>query len=273
MDSRGKNFIDYTFKLFDDRIEFDQELEKQAEETVAKGLAKAQAMDKLQKMCDAQGIPYPDDLVAALSATLQLRQGLAQTEMVEGQAEMQEQQMKQMSPAGQMGLLPGVSAPPPPPPEEQGGGQQKAAASTGPHSFPPFASGPGGIPETDQQETPPELPRNRQRPAESEEQRGSMPKKSKFEQGPSSYGKARRANTDRVEQAVRRREAVARGVSVGDLVNDPESYVLTNMGGYEAQIRADWPEIQAGGAPDSRKLLEELVEQYEEVTGITPRWD
>ena len=26
MDSRGKNFIDYTFKLFDDRIEFDQEL-------------------------------------------------------------------------------------------------------------------------------------------------------------------------------------------------------------------------------------------------------
>jgi hypothetical protein len=247
-------------------IEFDQELEKQAEETVAKGLAKAQAMDKLQKMCDAQGIPYPDDLVAALSATLQLRQGLAQTEMVEGQAEMQEQQMKAMSPAGQMGLIPGVAALPPPPE-----GQQKAA-STGPHGSPPFASGPGGVQEV-AEETPPELPRNRQRPAESDEQRGSMPKKSKFEQGPSSYGKAMRANTNRVEQAVRRREAVARGVSVSDLVNDPESYFLTNMGGYEAQIRADWPEIQAGGAPDSRKLLEELVEQYEEVTGITPRWD
>ena len=251
-------------------IEFDQELQKQAEETVAKGLAKAQAMDKLQKVCDAQGIPYPDDLVAALSATLQLRQGLAQTEMVEGQAEMQEQQLKAMTPAGQMGLLPGVS-PPPPDPEAQG--QQKAAASTGPHGSPPSASGPGGVPETDQQETPPELPRNRQRPAESDEQRGSMPKKSKFEQGPSSYGKARRADSSRVERAVRRREAVARGVSVSDLVNDPESYALTNMGGYEAQIRADWPEIQAGGAPDSRKLLEELVEQYEEVTGITPRWD
>jgi hypothetical protein len=223
-------------------------------------------MDKLQKMCDAQGIPYPDDLVAALSATLQLRQGLAQTEMVEGQAEMQEQQMKAMSPAGQMGLIPGVAAPPPPE------GQQKAA-STGPHGSPPFASGPGGVQEVEGEGTPPELPRNRQRPAESDEQRGSMPKKSRFEQGPSSYGKAMRANTNRVEQAVRRREAVARGVSVSDLVNDPESYFLTNMGGYEAQIRADWPEIQAGGAPDSRKLLEELVEQYEEVTGITPRWD
>ena len=261
-------------------IEFDRELEKQAEETVSKGLAKAQAMAKLQALCDAQGIPYPDDLVASLSATLQLRQGLAQTEMVEGQAEMQEQQMKQMMPAGQMGLLPGTA---PMPPEEEGGegGQQKAAA-TGPHGAGPAASGPGGVEDAADvvAETVTELPRNRQRPAESDEQRSSMPKGkvstlrpnralSKFEKGPSSYGKALTADAKRVEKAIRRR---ASGVSVGDLVNDPEAYAITGMGAYESQIRADWPEIQSGGAPDSRKLLEEMVEQYEEATGVRPRW-
>lgn len=256
-------------------IEFSRELEMQAEETVSKGLAKAQAMEKLQKLCDAQGLPYPDDLVASLSATLQLRQGLAQTEMVEGQAEMQEQQIKQMSPAGQMGLLPGVS--PPPPPEEEGG-QQKAAA-TGPHGEGPKSSGPGGV--EDASETVTELPRNRQRPVESDEQRGAMPKGAKvstlrtnrpltkFEKGPSSYGKARTADAKRVEKAIRRR---ASGVSVGDIVEDPEAYAITGMAGYESQIRADWPEIQAGGAPESRKLLQELVEQYEEATGVRPRW-
>jgi hypothetical protein len=255
-------------------IEFSRELEMQAEETVSKGLAKAQAMAKLQTLCDSQGIPYPDDLVAALSATLQLRQGLAQTEMVEGQAEMQEQQIKQMSPAGQMGLLPGVS---PPPPEEEGG-QQKAAA-TGPHGEGPKSSGPGGV--EDASETVTELPRNRQRPVESDEQRGAMPKGAKvstlrtnrpltkFEKGPSSYGKARTADAKRVEKAIRRR---ASGVSVGDIVEDPEAYAITGMAGYESQIRADWPEIQAGGAPESRKLLQELVEQYEEATGVRPRW-
>lgn len=259
-------------------IEFDRELEKQAEETVSKGLAKAQAMSKLQALCDEQGIPYPDDLVASLSATLQLRQGLAQTEMVEGQNKMQEQQIKQMMPAGQMGLLPGTS--PAPPPEEEGGGQQKAA-STGPHGTPPQASGPGGVPDQSSQvDSEPELPRNRNRPEESDEQRASMPKGkvskihgdrplTKFEKGPSSFGRSKKVDAKRVEKAIRRR---ASGVSVEDLVNDPEAYAITGMSGYESQIRADWPEIQAGGAKESRRLLEELVEQYEEVTGLTPRW-
>lgn len=260
-------------------IEFDQELERQAEETVSKGLAKAQSMAKLQALCDAQGLPYPDDLVASLSATLQLRQGLAQTELVEGQAEMQEMQLKQSMPAGQMGLLPGV--PPAPPPEEQGGGGQQKAASSGPHGAGPTASGPGGVENAVDvvADTVTELPRNRNRPEESDEQRGAMPKGkvsqirdrklSKFEKGPSSFGRSKKANADRVERAIRRR---ASGVSVEQLVNDPEAYAITGMAGYESQIRADWPEIQAGGAPESRKLLEELVEQYEEVTGVRPRW-
>ena len=282
-------------------IKFDQELERQAEETVSKGLATAQAMDKLQKQCDEQGLPYPPDLVQSLSATLQLRQGLAQTELVEGQATVQEMQIKQSMPAGQMGLIPGVPAPPQDPEQQGGGGQggaqpkggsQQKAAAIGPVGIPPQASGPGDPvqPTTwqDAQEgqsnAPAELPRNRQRPAESDEQRGAMPKGgktskiskihdrklSKFEKGPSSYGKAKTADAKRVERAILRR---ANGVSVEDLVNDPEAYEITGMSGYESQIRADWPEIQAGGAKESRKLLEELVEQYEEVTGVKPRWN
>ena len=71
---------------------------------------------------------------------------------------------------------------------------------------------------------------------------------------------------------MKRREALARGVTVGDLVHDPDFYATLNAGAYEFQIRADWPEIQAGGGGESRKLLEEMIQQYEEVTGITPRW-
>lgn len=244
-------------------IKFREELEKQAEETVSKGLAKAQAMKKLQAECDAQGLPYPDDLVASLSATLQLRQGLAQTEMVEGQADMQEQQIKQMQApaAASMGLIPGLA--PPPPPEE---GQQKTAAS-GPDADGPTASGPGGVEHGGEEVGLVELPRNRQRPVESDEQRASMPKR--LSRGPSSYGQAKKVPLNRVERAIRRR---ASGVTVDDLVHDPETYAITNMEAYESQIVADWPEILAGGAPDSRKLLEELLEQYEEVMGVQPRW-
>ncbi len=249
-------------------IEFSQELEKQAEETVSKGLAKAQSMEKLQRLCDEQGLPYPDDLVASLSATLQLRQGLAQTAMAEGQAEMQDQQIKQMSApaAAGMGLIPGLA--PPPPPEEEGG--QQKAASTGPHGSGPHASGPGGVEVADADEVPVELPRNRQRPAESDEQRSSMPKKRSRFADPSSYGRSRTADARRVERAIRRRAA---RMTAEDIVHDPEAYAITGMGGYEAQIRADWPEIQAGGASGSRKLLEELLEQYEEVTGVRVDWN
>jgi uncharacterized lipoprotein YehR (DUF1307 family) len=38
-------------------------------------------------------------------------------------------------------------------------------------------------------------------------------------------------------------------------------------------IKADWPEIRAGGAEESAKLLRDLVDQYEEITGVAPIWD
>lgn len=314
-------------------IEFEQELEKQAEETVSKGIAQAQAMSKLQQMCDAEDLPYPAELAQHLEMTLQLRQMLAQTKMLEEQEKITEQQVAQASPAGMMGLLPGTMAQPmmQDPNAAQGGAvgdangdgdvsqqeaqtaefgllqqadqeieqeaatladpaaagqpmmqpQQMVAAMMGPQAQPPQADPPGGRadqPKVEVEQAPPELARNRQRPEESDDQRASMPKSAaeryadRLHRGPSSYGRSKRAKEERVRQAVKRREALARGVTVGDLVHDPDFYATLNAGAYESQIRADWPEIQAGGGGESRKLLEEMIQQYEEVTGITPRW-
>lgn len=314
------------------QVDFEQELERQAEETVSKGLAQAQAMAKLQTMCDAEDLPYPAELAQHLQMTLQLRQMLAQTQEVEDQAKMMKQQIAQASPAGMMGLLPGTMAQPPqggedpqaagddggaPQPQQpqqdpaalemqtlqaadqdieqaaqalipgQQQPQQIAAAMHGPRARGPYAAPPGGVPDPQDAEAKPELPRNRTRPVESDEQRAQMPKeatagerwsdrihggKSKFEAGPSSYGQSKRADENRVKRAVRRREALARGVRVEDLVHDPDFYATLNAGQYESQIQADWPEIQAGGGGESRKLLEEMLQQYEEVTGISPQW-
>lgn len=257
-------------------IDFKQELERSAEETVQKGLATSQAMNKLQKLCDTQGLPYPPELAQQLGATLQLRQALSQTEMVEGQADMMDMQMKQQMPAGQMGLLPGVP-PPAPDPEAAGepaGGVPAGAAPGGPSPMgaPPMTSAPPAP-------APIEIPRNRQRPEESDEMRAGAPRaanKSALENGPSSYGRSRYANQERVKKAIRRLESIqthkAGKQSVEDLVNDPEFYSALHGQQYEDQIRADFPEIVNGGAPQSKRILEDLLEQYSEIFGYYPEW-
>jgi hypothetical protein len=256
-------------------IDFKRELERSAEETVQKGLATSQAMDKLQKLCDAQGLPYPPELAEQLSATLTLRQGLAQTEMVEGQTEMMEMQMKQAMPAAQMGVLPGApgyQAPQVVPgPGEEGEGQPGIPYGTPPELMAPATNG-TPIPE------PSEIPRNRQRPEESDEMRAGAPRaanKSRLENGPSSYGRSRYANRDRIKKAVRRLEAIQThkaGKRVEDLVNDPDFYDALHAQQYEDQIRADYPEILNGGAPQSKRILEDLLEQYAETFGYYPEW-
>lgn len=258
-------------------VNFKEELERSAEETVQKGLATSQAMDKLQKLCDAQKLPYPPELAQQLGATLQLRQALSQTEMLEGQTEMQEMQMKQMGAAGQMGLIPGVPAPPPPEPEDASGGPGAPAQAGVPSSTPPQ----GGVPTSGPPMTagpvvpnPVELPRNRQRPEESDEMRAGTPRAASLKKGPSSYGRSRYASEDRVKKAVRRVEAIqkhkAANRRVEDLVEDPEFYDALNAQQYEDQIRADFPEILNGGAAQSKKILDDLLNQYAEIFGTLP---
>jgi len=295
-------------------FEFEQELERQAQETIDKGLAQAEAMHVLQQMCDEQDYAYPPELTQHLMATLQLRQGLAQTEQLEDQTKMMDQQIAQASPAGMMGLLPGTTMQPlAGDAQQQSADQQQAAPpaagqqqvtatmhgprAAGPSAFPPGGevSAPGGSAEVI-------VPKNRQRPEESDEWRGSgelparQPKEGarrlppvhlpgrggasprdiaklanklrNFKSGPSSYRRSYLADQSRVEQAIHRRAAAP--VSVERLVHDPGFYELLHAQGHEAEIVADWPEIVGGGAPESRKLLERLLEDYESITGTRP---
>jgi hypothetical protein len=175
----------------------------------------------------------------------------------------------------------------------------------GPQMHPPVMAPPGGIPEPKEgDDMAREVPRNRNRPPESDEMRAGMPKQaahkiiyaydengeiarnedgskqtlvdrplSAIERGPSSYGRRRTADFSRIDRAVSRRERLAAGPPrVSDLIKDPDFYQMLNMGSYEGQIMADFPEIAAGGGGESRKILEEMLEHYEEVTGVEPVW-
>ncbi len=175
------------------------------------------------------------------------------------------------------------------------------------HVTPPMLSSPSSPPMDDPSDpnsgetktTMPEPPRNRMRPAESDEQRANAPRTaserwarrihgdfeegeegprlpSKFELGPSSLGRSRFASENDVDTAIRRREMYARhrgAPLMSQLVRDRDFYRMLNASQYEGQIRADWPEIQAGGARESAKLLKDLSEQYEDATGVSPIWD
>lgn len=328
-------------------MQFDQELERQAEESVAKMMATAQAMAKVQDLCDAQNLPYPPELAQHLMSTLQLRQGKTQTELGEAQAvageaqaelqadqiEMQKAMLEQQMAAGGMAPIgAGMPAPPPPAPEEaeaqaqaeaeaQVGGDLQAPAQ-GPNMSPLSAQGPGapgpgnppagvyaslrgsglgaingphgsaptgmppaagvgpelppGVPE------PTEIPRNRQRPVESDTMRSNTPKQvgaSRFEVGPSSYGRSRQATEEDVTNQVKRLEIVgswdfslARHPKVSDLVNDPKFYRALNMQTYQGQLQADWPEILAGGAADSKQVLDDMLGMFYEIYGVEPEW-
>lgn len=284
------------------QVDFEQELEREAEETVKKGMAKAQAFFKMQKLCDKQGLPYPPELVQHLQATLTLRQGLSQTDMLEDQAKQLDIQTVQMQPAGQTGAMPGYA----PPPADDGSGGMDQGGGMPPQgalppgqggdmqSAPPMMGSPGGYPMTDPSmmgdEMGAEPSMNRSRPVESDEQRANAPRaasaaqrwaqrvhsggNSKFERGPSSVGHSRQVSEQQVQAAVRRRELYAKGtISVSQLVDSPDFYRMVNATGHRHEIQADWPEIRAGGAKESADLLKEMVEQYVYLTGDSVIWD
>ena len=259
----------------------DEQLELQADETVKKQMAQVQAMDKVKRLCDEQGVAYSGELVNFLNQTLALRGQLAQTEMMEIQEKQLDQQYKQSTPAGAMGLLPGTQAQPGvPSPDNPTGALPPEAA--GPQAGPPDA---GGAPPQGQAAGTPAQPsgggqeqaRNRQRPSTSDDQRAAMPKAaSKLSKGPSSYGKSQEVGKDRVAQAVRRREAVAKAkydgqVKVGTLINDPDFYVALNLQAHEANIRKEFADMRSGTRKES-SLVDDAITQYQETFGIDPVW-
>lgn len=280
------------------KIDFEQELERESQETKDKAMATAQTWKAVQDECDMEGKPYPPDLVNHLSATLQIRQMKAQTEMLEMQVDQMKQQAQAASPAGQVGAMPGTQPMPGAPGADMMAqppdGQAPMDEESGGGGMPPQSAGPGGgIPEDAEMGGQAEPARNRSRPEESDEMSGSAPKAAsasarwaarvhkdrpptKFELGPSSFGHSRHANPADVEAAIRRREMYARHPGtplVSQLVKDHAFYKMLNATGHESEIKADWAEIRAGGAPQSAELLRQLMDQYEEITGVRPIWD
>jgi hypothetical protein len=287
------------------QVDFEQELEREAEETVKKIAAKAQAMAKGQKLCDEQGLPYPPELVEYLTATLQLRQQLSQTDMLEDQAKQLDIQTVQMMPAGQTGAMPGYAQTPQDdgsgqqalPPGQGGdpsmGGDPAMQGSSGPQMSSPgdpaMTQGDPSMMGADPGAVEPSM--NRSRPVESDEMRAGAPraasaaerwakrvhggksKLSQFERGPSSLGHSLKATPAQVEAAIARREKYAKGTPmVSQLIDDPRFYQLINATGFRNQIQSDWPEIRNGGARESADLLHEMLDQYEYVTGVSPIW-
>jgi len=41
---------------------------------------------------------------------------------------------------------------------------------------------------------------------------------------------------------------------------------------YQSQLQADWPEILAGGAEDSKRVLDDMLAQFYEIFGVEPEW-
>ena len=112
--------------------------------------------------------------------------------------------------------------------------------------------------------------------------RGNTPKQvgaGRIQGGPSSWGRSRKASEGQVQDQVGRLEVVAnwdfsvsRHPRVADLVNDPKFYRALNMQTYEGQLKADWPEILAGGADDSKRILDDMLAQFYEIFGVEPEW-
>ena len=285
-------------------IDFEQELEREAQETVDKGMAKAQAFKKMQDLCDLEGLPYPPELAAHLEATLQLRELLAQTKTLEDQAKQMDLQTQAASPAAQTGALPGstpAAGYPGGPPLQYDEKGQVLPAEDQQGATPPTVSSPSSPPMTDPSQAAPsggsEVARNRTRPAESDEQRANSPRaagrktaaerwsdrvhsyqkerySNRFTAGPSSLGHARKTSPDEVMAAVQRRAIWHDETPVlSKLVRDPNFYRTINAGHLRNQIESDWPEIRAGGAKESRELLADMVEHYEDATGVKVLWD
>jgi hypothetical protein len=133
------------------QVDAEQELEREAQETKKKAMAKARVFKEIQDDCDKQELPYPPELAAHLEATLQLREMLAQTKIVEGQAAMsspEAQAQMAMAQAGGGGGAPegNGQAAGPEGADAQAAGPQEADTQ---QSSPPMSSGPSGMPLND----------------------------------------------------------------------------------------------------------------------------
>jgi len=276
-------------------IEFESELEKQSEEMVDKLVAQAQAMKKAAELIKAQGLPMPPELAKFLAAQSQLEreekmaeQAGINNDKAKTDAEMAESTKDHFEETGEM---PGTA----------GAAGAEGADSAGPNdmdngietsiSDAKDANPPSGTEDT---KTKPPSPRNRSRPAESDEQRKTMPKAASVDgeepvpvvvnrlgQAPSSVGAVLRADDQSVREAIDR--MAYKMPTVADLVSSEHFYSTLNQNGLD--FHTDWPDIEeyhfasdevrrrtAASIVSQHEDLEGMLEQYELVHGIQPLW-
>ena len=295
------------------QVDFAQELEREAKETVDKGMAKAQAFKKLQDLCDAQEPAVPTRAVRAPAGHPAAADHAGPDHHDRGPDQADGTADGPDVPGGHGRCAAGHSgpdrahAPARRPPARGWGGWRPAvlpADVLGPLRCAdggPLGDGRrrcrDGCRAAAQPPAPTRVRRDagrfspccrqaRPRPPAGPSASTATSAKSpmpggprlptKFELGPSSVGRSRHASEDQVAAAIQRRELYARHRGtplVSQLVRDSDFYRMLNAGHLRGQIQADWPEIRAGGAAESRKLLADLIDHYEDVSGVSPVWD
>jgi hypothetical protein len=247
-------------------MDFKEELEKKSDETVQKLLAEAQAMNKAYLMIKEMGLPMPPELAKYMAAKAQLEKVENEAEDSGTATQMAKDQHEQFQETGIMPGAPGAAG--------EGGGPNDMDNGV------EKSLDQGGEDENLHKiKTPKAKPRNRTRPAESDEQRSNSPKAAhlRFWEDPSSLHTASKVTHERAQAAVER--MANPNPSVKELVQDEGFYDALNQTGLDFDQDYEDLEIYHFNKTGSTEVavryehLSELLEQYELVYGVQPEWN
>ena len=257
-------------------ISFEQELEKQSEESVQKYLAQAQAMEKAAKTLRDHGLPLPPELAEFMSAQEKLR---VEEEAVKQIGE--EMDQGKIHPSDALSQIggggSGVTDTDNNPLTTTGPGGEATQALDGLQhpdtSGNPTGGTPGGAIPGSEEATTVELPRNQTRPAESDEMRSTQPvaARSKLTDNPSSYGFAQKVDHKRVANRVTG-ESIE---TLSDLLSNEMVFSSLNLLVDEREALLDFykNEFRTSSRDDTRIAdLEDIIEQYDAVYGVRLEW-
>lgn len=236
-------------------INFDEELEKQHDESIRKYVAQSESMVKAREVIDRAGLPLPPELASYF----------LQSQEVAIQEAMNGINMQQMAQGG-----------PPPGAEGPGGEGAPAGPPQGEQGAPAPSEGQGESSPTEQ------LPRNQTRPEESDEMRSNAPRSASLNTGPSSYGYRKKIAKDEVSK----RLIKGSFVKIDDVLDGtyPDLLAMLSIDQYATEYSADkflfldWLNYDVGvdEVPETnREAYERLLDalgEYENVHGGTIQW-
>lgn len=235
-------------------INFEEELERRAEERVQKFISESQAMKRAYEELKKHNHPIPPELMNFMNA----QKG---EQALNGQG-------GQGAPGGGTPPIGGV-----PTPEETERQHEIDTVGTEEPVAPQDAATP--IP-----------PKNRTRPPESDEQRKNSPKAARMAKDPSSFGASKKATYKQVNAAIKRLEADATQVS--ELVETDQFFEAINREHEAEHVRKHLDEVYmsleniVGGvrlastaspkAQEVFEIVEGMLDQYERAFDFRPDW-